>query len=215
VWRVENYAFDRKVVTNTISGYNLGFPGQYYDDESATWYNYWRNYDGATGKYQQSDPVGLAGGSNTYSYANQNPITYVDFLGLTAVNPTDSVNDWLCRASSSGIGADTFLYNARKEGLDKGDSYLVAAERYTEAYYGNYAVPTIHEQDTLIMGQTILKYAREAPIIGSAVQSIFGRNGAPARDASFIAKWGMLGTFHNQNAVKFGGTGNICSCSAK
>jgi hypothetical protein len=32
---------------------------------------------------------------------------------------------------------------------------------------------------------------------------------------SSIAKWGMLGTFHNQNAVKFGGTGNICSCSAK
>lgn len=62
--------------------YNPRFPGQLYDQETNLHYNYYRDYDPQTGRYIQSDPIGLRGGANTYSYVGGNPIGRVDPLGL-------------------------------------------------------------------------------------------------------------------------------------
>lgn len=61
---------------------NLRFPGQYYDAEINLHYNYFRDYDSNIGRYTQSDPIGLTGGSNTYIYALNNPGRYKDSFGL-------------------------------------------------------------------------------------------------------------------------------------
>jgi RHS repeat-associated protein len=63
--------------------YHLRFPGQYFDQETGLHYNYFRDYDPGTGRYIQSDPIGLEGGSmSLYTYADNAPTMNADPLGL-------------------------------------------------------------------------------------------------------------------------------------
>jgi RHS repeat-associated protein len=90
VWRWDNTdAFGNNPPNENPSGlgtfrYNLRFPGQYFDAEIATNYNYFRDYDPSMGRYVESDPIGLDGGNNTYAYVAANPLVLIDPLGLCA-----------------------------------------------------------------------------------------------------------------------------------
>jgi len=61
---------------------NFRFPGQYYDQETGLHYNYFRYYDPRTGRYLTPDPIGLLGGVCLYTFADLNPINYIDSFGL-------------------------------------------------------------------------------------------------------------------------------------
>jgi RHS repeat-associated protein len=87
VWQWDGEAFGNTPPNENPNGagnftFNLRFPGQYFDVETNLFYNYYRDYDPATGRYIESDPIGLVGGLNTYLYGDANPISRVDPLGL-------------------------------------------------------------------------------------------------------------------------------------
>jgi RHS repeat-associated protein len=60
---------------------NLRLPGQEWDLESTFNHNGFRDYAATLTRYIQTDPIGLAGGMNTYQYAGGNPFKYVDPSG--------------------------------------------------------------------------------------------------------------------------------------
>jgi len=62
--------------------FDMRFPGQRYDAASGLNYNYFRDYEPGTGRYPQSDPIGLADGPSTYGYAYQMPLIATDPSGL-------------------------------------------------------------------------------------------------------------------------------------
>lgn len=49
--------------------------------------NYFRDYDPATGRYVEPDPIGLKGGIDPCVYANSNPVNMVDPFGLILLWP--------------------------------------------------------------------------------------------------------------------------------
>jgi RHS repeat-associated protein len=62
-----------RIITPTASSIIFGFRASINDDEIGLHYNYYRHYDSHTGRYAQSDPIGLAGALNTYLYTDGNP----------------------------------------------------------------------------------------------------------------------------------------------
>ena len=112
--------------------YNLRFAGQYFDNESKLHYNYYRTYNPETGRYMQSDPIGLAAGANTYNYVGGNPLNGIDPLGL------ESVEYYLDLWTNSAFDWDDALSTAKREKMkplkdECGEIDMIDADNRTAA----------------------------------------------------------------------------------
>jgi RHS repeat-associated protein len=131
-WSVTGSAFgehapDQDADGNGTSwGFALRYPGQYADSAALPYYNYLRDYEAGTGRYEESDPIGLGGGISTYAYVGSNPARAIDRFGLK-----------LCRVTLKNMGANarTYLddgfYPAVKKwlGLNEADGITVQINR--------------------------------------------------------------------------------------
>jgi RHS repeat-associated protein len=84
------------LVTGSITQ-NLRFPGQYFDVETDWSYNLNRDYVPNSGRYLETDPIGLWSGTNTYRYANANPSRFTDRLGLDDESNNDVYDNTIDR----------------------------------------------------------------------------------------------------------------------
>jgi RHS repeat-associated protein len=118
-----------KGTTPTVS-LDLRMPGQMADVETGAFYNYFRQYDARTGRYTQSDPIGLDGGWNQFGYVDGSPLMFADPMGLQPMSSAGAVgaaarmtipsftnaclaNPAVCAvglAGAGGVAAGTLLY---------------------------------------------------------------------------------------------------------
>jgi RHS repeat-associated protein len=86
LWRWDSLPFGDTQANDNLSGlgttiFNHRFPGQYRDKETDLHQNWHRDYDSQLGRYVQSDPIGLEGGKNTYSFVYSAPTLTSDPTG--------------------------------------------------------------------------------------------------------------------------------------
>jgi RHS repeat-associated protein len=140
LWRWDGNAFGDSAPNQdpdgdgTLTTVNLRYPGQYFDGETGLHYNWNRYYDPKTGRYITSDPIGLAGGLNTYSYVYNNPLSFIDPLGLKVyltshnISPTSSWHTTLLLIPDDQhafAGRPGFLKGGASDGLANGKWYTV------------------------------------------------------------------------------------------
>lgn len=89
-WDVTGSAFGTHAQLNDPDGDGIGYnvflryPGQYWDSDTSYFQNGFRDYDPSTGRYLESDPIGLWAGSTTYGYVSGMPFDRSDRYGLLA-----------------------------------------------------------------------------------------------------------------------------------
>lgn len=104
--------------TQTITN-NLRLPGQYSDSESGLYQNWHRDFDPDTGRYIESDPLGFAGGINTYAYVENDPVTLYDPAGLAKLGPKfrwrtcSQLEEGQCKAECESRGKEYESCRAR------------------------------------------------------------------------------------------------------
>jgi len=103
---------------------DMRFPGQRYDVASNLYYNYFRDYEPGSGRYIQSDSIGLSGGISTFAYTGRSPLLFVDPQGLQACRTTYGVffNVISCEpvgmaSTGAAAGSNRGLYNPAEQSI--------------------------------------------------------------------------------------------------
>jgi len=113
-WEASYRPFGELLAQSGPEAINIRFPGQFEDQETGLYYNTFRTYHPALGRYLESDPIGLRGGWNTYAYVGGNPVMRVDPRGLVMCVYVVSSGEMTCWGSGRGqSGEDLYMFSGQ------------------------------------------------------------------------------------------------------
>src|SRR5262249_54424914 len=126
-----------------------------------------RSYSPAQGRFIQPDPIGLVGGTNFYTYAENNPVSLIDPSGLQKVPPGWGYGNWGSGLQSRGPPRAFYAQEAGKEALAE------YAERRAAQEAGRRAAATAARAATAAAVDVVASAAVGA-IIGAVVGVVLG-----------------------------------------
>jgi RHS repeat-associated protein len=130
--------------------YNLRMPGQQFDKETGTFYNYFRDYDPAIGRYGQSDPIGLVAGMGTYSYVSGMPLRKTDRFGLTEADVQGVWRDTLANFADLKPSSNRIKFRPmRPDGDQLGETSNHNGQIYVDPSWSRIACFTKSEYENL------------------------------------------------------------------
>ena len=109
----------------------LRYPGQQYDTETGLHYNYFRDYEPGTGRYIESDPIGLRGGKATFAYSVSSSLRYYDFDARGPRPGPVGIVKILC--DIAGLVSDIAGYNRRMREDEYEDWYSRRFDRVNKS----------------------------------------------------------------------------------
>ena len=137
----------------------LWFPGQRYDSASGLSQNYFRDYEAATGRYVQSDPIGLSGDTSTYGYVGGNPMIGIDPMGLYYGDTTYTAwcrqNPGHCAGIAGAVGGAAVIQSNMINGAGiglVGSSFFGSSNMLNQGWgdSGTRSHPTHAEEDAAL-----------------------------------------------------------------
>jgi uncharacterized protein RhaS with RHS repeats len=112
-------------------------------------YNYFRDYDPQTGRYVESDPIGLEAGVNTFAYAIANPVSFVDPQGLdttiviTRNAPGPQSQQGVISVTSTTAGAGSFNGHTIENPAPGNHTGPITPGNYDAFVRGGHVIPRV------------------------------------------------------------------------
>jgi RHS repeat-associated protein len=169
------------------------FTGHQYDPETGFYYARNRYYDARAGRFISRDPAGAFGDplnvGNAFTYAANNPATYVDPMGLSGgpLRPGEFVDHTATAAASELLRRGGNLTEEGVAALAEANRMNDAVAKELTSWYDGYVNGTIHlEGATAEEGLVKMAFSPEEAV--SMVNTQFGRgaNMNPLRFADYM-----------------------------